>query len=382
MRFLVTSPYGVWPADSGPAARTLGIARTLAEMGHEVTVLGSGDPSPPGPAPPVRCRWYPAHGRLGHFVNPDFRRAYRRELAGRPDLVLSSYPYQAFMLVGPAARARVPLVYDAQNVEVDRFRGLGHPLRAQVVRAAEAFLCARARAVLAVTVEDQRLLERHYGRRSTLLPNGVDLTCFHPAAPERGLVDRYGLRGRRVALFFGSLDYGPNRDALRFLVREAWPVVRGRVPGATLLVVGRRPPDGARGAAGVVVTGPVDDIAAHIRLAHVVAVPLSTGGGMRLKVVEALACGQTVLSTPFGATGVPADGEGLILAERPGFAGRLAGLLEDPPAPGANAAARRLAACFDWRRLVAKVDWSSIQSSVDGVTPVAAKTEDISPRAM
>jgi glycosyltransferase involved in cell wall biosynthesis len=243
---------------------------------------------------------------------------------------------------------------------VHRLRSLGRPLAARAVRAAEAFLCARARAVLAVSGEDQELLQRYYGCPSVLLPNGVDLTRFQPAPPERRLVEAYGLENRRVALFFGWLDYPPNRDALRYLVREAWPAVRARVSGATLLVVGRHPPEWARGADGVVVTGPVEDIVAHIRLAHVVAAPLAAGGGMRLKIVEALACGQTVLSTRFGATGVPADGEGLLLAERDEFATRLAQLLQDTPAPGANTAARRLAAGFEWRPLVARVDWKAL----------------------
>jgi glycosyltransferase involved in cell wall biosynthesis len=376
VRLLLTSPYAVWPADSGPAARTLGIARALAEMGHDVTVLAARGPSTTAPAGAVALRGYAAHGRLGHFFNVDFRRTWRRELAERrPDLVVSSYPYQAFMLAGPAARADVPVVYDAQNVEAHRFRSLGRPLGAQAVRAAEAFLCARARAVLAVSVEDQELLERYYGCPSLLLPNGVDVTRFQPGAPERRLIEAYGLENRRVALFFGWLDYPPNRDALRYLVREAWPSVRARLLGAVLLVVGRHPPDWARGAEGVVVTGAVEDIAAHIRLAHVVAVPLDAGGGMRLKVVEALACGQTVLSTRFGATGLPADGEGLILAERDEFAARLAQLLRDTSTPGANAAARRLATGFEWRRLVARVDWNDLagpRRRLEATTPSTA----------
>jgi len=82
---------------------------------------------------------------------------------------------------------------------------------------------------------------------------------------------------------------------------------------------------------------------------------------MRLKILEALACGTTVLSTPFGATGIPqADQEALILAKREQFAARLVSLLEDPPAPGSNAAARRLAMRFEWRRLVARVDWEGL----------------------
>ena len=367
MRILATSPHPLWPADSGPAVRTLSIARTLAEMGHEVTVLGCGPALPPEAAPSLRSMGYAARGRLGHFVNRDFYRAYRRALEDRPALVVSSYPYQSFMLVGPAARAGVPVVYDAQNVEADRFRRLGRPVRARIVRRAESLLCARARAVLAVSPEDQRLLQRYYGCASILLPNGVDVARFCPAPPDEALLARYGLQGRRMVLFFGSFDYGPNLEALRFLTDVAWPRVRRRVPSAALLVVGRRPPEWARRAPDTVVTGPAEDIVAHVRLAHVVVAPLRTGGGMRLKVVEALACGQTVLSTPFGAAGLPATPEGgLVLSEMEEFTERLIALLESAPAPGSNAAARALALPFDWRRLVASVDWEGLTGARPG----------------
>lgn len=364
MRILVTSPYPVWPADSGPAVRTSSIARALSEIGHQVTVLHCGRPAPTHNAHAPRSREYEPRGRFGHFFNRDFRRVYREALAERPALVVSSYPYQALMLLGPAARARVPIVYDAQNVEARRFRDLGRPWRARLVRRMESRLCARARAVLAVTAEDQRLLERDYRCRTILLPNGVDVERFCPAPPDEGLVARYGLAGRRIVLYFGALDYPPNLDALRFLLREAWPLLRRRVPSAALLVVGRRPPEWAR-IPGVVVTGSIDDIVAHVRLAHVVAVPLRAGGGMRLKIVEALACGQTVLSTPFGATGFPSSEEGgLRRAGLEHFASRLVELLDDPSPPGSNAAARRLAMPFDWRRLVAAVDWEALASPV------------------
>ena len=365
MRILVTSPHAVWPADSGPAVRTSSIARTLSEMGHQVTILNCGRPVPADAARAWRSREYRARGRFGHFFNRDFRRAYREALGERPALVVSSYPYQALMLVGPAARAGIPIVYDAQNAEASRFRDLGRPLRARLVRRMESLLCSRARAVLAVTPEDQLLLERDYGCRTILLPNGVDVARFCPAPPDEGLVARYGLAGRRVVLYFGALDYPPNLDALGFLLREAWPLLRRRVPSASLLVVGRRPPEWARRIPGIVVTGSTDVIVAHVRLAHVVAIPLRSGGGMRLKIVEALACGQTVLSTPFGATGLPSSDEAAL--RRAGlehFASRLVELLEDPPTPGSNAAARRLAMAFDWRRLVAAVDWEALASPV------------------
>jgi glycosyltransferase involved in cell wall biosynthesis len=361
LKILATTPHPAWPVDSGPAARTVGIARALAERGHEVTVLGPGTAPPAPPPGPVRFAWYAARGPLGHFSNRDFRRAYRRLLAERPALVVSSYPYQSFMLMGAARRAGVPVVYDAQNVEAERFRALGRPLRARLVRRAESYACSRARAVLAVTAEDQALLRREYGCRAGLLPNGVDVARFHPGPPDEALLERYGLRGRRVVLFFGALGYPPNRDALGFLLRRAWPAVRAALPDAALLLVGGDPPRFAEGIDGVVVAGRVDDMVAHLRLAHVVAVPLQSGGGMRLKIVESLACGQTVLSTAFGAVGLPRGDDGaLILAETDTFAARLIALLQDPPARGANAAARRLALSFDWGRLVGAVDWDGL----------------------
>jgi len=361
LKILATTPHPAWPMDAGPAVRTVSIARALARRGHEVTILSPRPAAPPPASVPVRFEWYAAHGAVGHFTNRDFRRAYRRLLAEKPALVLSSYPYQAFMLVGPAARSAAPLVYDAQNVEVERFRALGRPLRARVVGHAESFLCSRARSVLAVSAEDQALLERHYGCRSLLLPNGVNVERFAPGPADPALVARYGLGGRRVVLFFGALGYPPNRDALHLLAREIWPAMRGRWPDASLLVVGGDPPSWARGLPGVVVAGRVDDIVAHIRLAHVVVAPLRAGGGMRLKIVEALACGQTVLATALGAAGFPpASDGGLILAERDVFAERLAALLQGPPPRGGSDAARRLALRFDWDALVAAVDWEAL----------------------
>ncbi len=63
------------------------------------------------------------------------------------------------------------------------------------------------------------------------------------------------------------------------------------------------------------VTGFVDDVRPHLHRASVVIVPLRSGGGMRLKILEAMAAGKTVVSTPMGAEGISArNGEEIILA--------------------------------------------------------------------
>ncbi len=84
---------------------------------------------------------------------------------------------------------------------------------------------------------------------------------------------------------------------------------------------------------------------------------------MRLKILEALSCGQTVLSTPFGAKGIPCDDEpSLILADLKDFASRLATILVDPAKPCTNKVSRQIALQFNWKKLVNKVDWESLVS--------------------
>ncbi|MGD2081734.1 MAG: glycosyltransferase, partial [Chromatiales bacterium] len=130
MRVLITTPYPVWPESSGAARRTLGIARALSARGHEVTVLAAAGrpPRPGGRREPFRLRSYSARGRAGHFVNQLFSRALDAALRKGQDLVLASFPYQAYPLARFCRHHRTPLVYDAHNVEAERFASLGSPV--------------------------------------------------------------------------------------------------------------------------------------------------------------------------------------------------------------------------------------------------------------
>lgn len=364
MKILITSPFRVWPSSFGGAVRTLSIARALGDIGHDVSLLAA-DPVGPPEAIGPSLQWigYASRGRMGHFVNQNFHQTFSQILENRFNLIISSFPFQSFMTVGPARRASIPIVYDAHNVEADRFRSMGQPVKAILIRWVESYLCQHAHAVTAVSREDQQLFSKYYGVKSILLPNGVDTAKFSPTPPDERLLIRYDLINRKVILYFGSFEYMPNIEALKFLIYEAWPAVLRNEPNARLLVVGRHPPAWASEAPGVIVTGEVDDVAAHVRLANVVAVPLTIGGGTRLKTLEALACGQTVLSTPFGAMGIPHNYEnGLILADLKDFGNRLATILVNPPEPCSNAVSRQISLNFDWKDLVSKVDWERLKS--------------------
>jgi glycosyltransferase involved in cell wall biosynthesis len=116
------------------------------------------------------------------------------------------------------------------------------------------------------------------------------------------------------------MDWLPNEDAIRYFMREIMPLIKKKVPDASLTVVGRNPPsslvDLSREDSSLVITGRVDDVRPYIERAATYVVPLRIGGGTRLKIFEAMAMECPVVSTAVGAEGLPVeDGRHLRLAD-------------------------------------------------------------------
>jgi glycosyltransferase involved in cell wall biosynthesis len=363
VRFLYCTPYPVLAENSGAARRVLGIARALAGAGHEVRLLSPPDRDEvPAPQGTLTHRHYRVSHRGAYFANRALARVLRQQRDWQADLLIAAFPYQVLMLRRHCAATGTPLVYDAHNLEAVRFRELGGLLTPTLVRWAERGMIDAARAVLAVSEADRAAFRSYHGTESLLLENGVDTQRFTPAAadapPPAGIDPR---RRQRTALFFGAFDYAPNREALRDLLRLDWPLRTPGLPPTQLLVIGRRAPSWAHGHHGVRVLGAVERIEPYVSAANIVLAPLSSGGGTRLKIIEALACAQVVLATHFGAEGLAADERaGLYRCSREQFGKALRALLRQPLAPGANAAGRHWALGRDWRQLVATIDWGAL----------------------
>jgi len=138
--------------------------------------------------------------------------------------------------------------------------------------------------------------------------------------------------------------------------------IRAEEPGTRLSIVGRTPTAAVRALANehVEVTGTVDDVRPFVRKAAVYVVPLRIGGGTRLKIFEAMAMGQSVVSTSVGAEGLPvADGEHVLIADEPrAFADAVLSLI--------RSAARRRALGAAARTLVVnRYDWSAAANALD-----------------
>jgi glycosyltransferase involved in cell wall biosynthesis len=112
-------------------------------------------------------------------------------------------------------------------------------------------------------------------------------------------------------LFVGNFAHPPNRDAAIWLAREILPAVLERYPGARLRIVGTAPSPEVRALAGphVELVADAPSVLPHLEEAAVVMAPVRTGGGMRMKVLQAMAAGKAVVTTSRGTEGYTGFGE-------------------------------------------------------------------------
>jgi len=162
-----------------------------------------------------------------------------------------------------------------------------------------------------------------------LIPNFVDARSYESA--------RIGERERESpsVIFPGTMSYFPNVNGALYFYRSIYPLIKAALPGISWHIVGRDcHPDVAVLAEqdpSIVITGYVPDVGVYMRKASVVIVPLLEGGGTRLKVLEAWACGTPVVSTAKGAEGIACENDrDICLADEPqAFADAVIKLIRD-----------------------------------------------------
>ncbi len=252
--------------------------------------------------------WLRRHSEL-------FARRWARGARARVDAIMQEHAFDLVVadssfVLPLLPRRSPPLLLHLHNLEhhlLSRSDLVKRPMGERWTRNLEG-ACMQAderrairRAVLTVTVSDR---DRFFattlaaGGNVASVPNSVDLDALPllppaPAGPPR-------------LLFVGTFDYPPNLEAVTELIEHHLPALRAAFPGLRVRLVGRD--DGGhgvrfRGVQGVEVIGPVHDLLPHYRDSHAVYLPIRSGGGTRIKILEAWALGRPVV-----ATGVATEG--------------------------------------------------------------------------
>ena len=355
-----------YPPHDGGAIGVYEIIRGVSEAGHQVTVLAVNTPKHHQPptaldhlGPNVRMITVDVDTRLSPW------KALRNLLGTGPTYSFNALPYNVERFVSPAFEARLasllkheqfdvvhfdstfvawyagfvqrerqagrlpagpPLVFRAHNVEyviwarlAERARNplkkwyLGH--LAARIKPYEAWMLHQVDAVAAITQEDMdRLRELGCPAPIAIVPAPANTSRFRPDPARRPQP--------RSLFMLGSLNWLPNLEGVEWFLREVWPQAHRELPELTLHIAGTAPPahltSRPEGQDNVFIHGFVESAPDFMQAYDLMLVPLLSGGGMRIKIVEGMALGKAILSTTIGAEGIDAqDGDELLLRDGP-----------------------------------------------------------------
>lgn len=234
-----------------------------------------------------------------------------------------------------------PVVLDQHNIEHRIPRRMAetpgaHPLLRWYaarewpkLRDSELAACRRADCVLTVSDEDREgliALAPELHAKITAVPIGVDTDYF-------GIVRRRA--DSRTLLSIGTMYWPPNVDSMLYFCADILPRIKQRVPDVHLNIVGAKPTPAVQALASdpaVTVTGFVPDERIWAEDCGAFVVPLRSGSGMRVKILNAMAMGLPVVSTTVGAEGIEvSNGENIVLADgAEAFAEAASHLLSNP----------------------------------------------------
>ncbi|MBN2469714.1 MAG: glycosyltransferase [Anaerolineae bacterium] len=350
MRILVITDSLPYPLYSGDRLRVYNLLRRMAGE-HEVS-LAVLDETPEESGPSI------AHlqGFLKHVVTvPEIRRSKLAYLPGLLGFALKGIPLELYFKytealvqriadlvrqeqfdiihfenshmglyvehLPPEDRSKHVLVYENASFEQHARIAQNEPLSLRKLRSWLYSVMLRRwepqhglmfdRCVAVSEVDRALLLAENPRLQIDIVPNGVDTTLYQPLP----------LTATDPAvLFVGKMSYRPTTDAAVYLGEQLFPALQERIPGLELWLVGREPAPEVRRLErpSIHVTGQVESVVPYYARSRVALVPLRSGGGTRLKILEALALGRPVVSTTVGAEGLDVtDGEHILIADHP-----------------------------------------------------------------
>lgn len=164
--------------------------------------------------------------------------------------------------------------------------------------------------VVAITSTDASYFNQ-LARKVAAIPFGIDPSKYPVEHGDNDLPSLFTL---------GSMNWIPNQEGIRWFLTQVWPDVHRQFPELKYYLAGREMPGWMQSLeiGNVVVLGEVEDARRFIASKTIMIVPLFSGSGIRIKIIEGLAMGKTIISTTLGAEGIDCkQGQDILLADLP-----------------------------------------------------------------
>lgn len=311
-RILTIAPYRILPPDSGGHWAVVSLHDALGRICRD-HILGTEDNgSDEGYSfklhpvfPARRSRYIPVRG---------LQKATDIALRYQATYICCEHPYMAPLAVALSRRLQIPWVLRAHNVEADRFRQLGK-LWWRIFYYYERYAMRAADAIFFLTQEDCSRAIRLYNlpqAKCHLAPYGTNLKT-HPkgnAMAKQAWAAKRSLDERLPWMYFlGVHHYTPNAEAVAHIVREVYPRLAAQGIRCEIIIAGKGLPEPLQAeierlGAGIRYAGFIDDLDTFIKACDIMLNPLTSGGGVKTKAIEALAYNKIVVSTLNGAAGI------------------------------------------------------------------------------
>ncbi|MBM3404234.1 MAG: glycosyltransferase [Bacteroidetes bacterium] len=325
-----------FPPHDGGSCALLAMSQSLIKAGVELTILAMNTTRAPGDlkhAPPgfldhTDFRFVEVDNRIrlqkllknqftttssfaGRFDSPDYRQTLVDLLHEKKfDFIQAEHLYLGTYFQDIRKNSTSKICFRPQNVETDIWKNFAHhcrnPLKklffdseSKKLEKLEPFLASQVDGIMAISEPDAEYFRKSCpGIPVTTVPYGLNLNQWPDLSEE--------VTGALQICHLGSMDWRPNIEGLRWFIKEVLPIIRRTLPQVKLHLGGRNIPSWFNKYHNdqICVHGEVDNIFDFYRDKALVVVPLLSGSGMRVKIVEAMAMGKTVVSTPLGAQGI------------------------------------------------------------------------------
>jgi len=275
---------------------------------------------------------------------------------------MAQYGLSARAMAGPARQPKT--ILDQHNAVYLIPRRLadatGNPVKRMLlseesrkIARFEVETCQQFDRVVWVTEEDRSAIDLVSNGQTSRAADPVIPICVDP----QGTVPITRQPEAKRVIFLGGMHWPPNAEGIIWFARMVWPLVLKEEPGAKLTIIGKNPPStfAMDGSDSIELAGYVEDLSHYLSETAVFVVPLHSGGGMRVKILDAWCWGLPVVSTSIGAEGLRyKDRSNLLVADNVReFADAVIRLLGNQPMAktiGSNGR-KTVENHYDWRKV-------------------------------